>query len=743
MKSSLLTKIAALVGIALLLMPLGFAALQDLPSPFVVEGEYKAYIIVGAGAAVSDLIGAIDVAMAFAQRATTAEVGTAVLAVKSWAGTADRWANIGAGNANSDLIVNSTYVGEFANYEWAIDTTKYNATQEVTIVASEVNSTMLTLWLEKDSIKLVIESGRTDIYENDTIKILDTVYEVIDINDTDVFNVTIGKTDNDVRLYVGDSKTYAGITVTLLDISADEVLMRFEGGAEVVERVIAEGADYTYETLKVRVDYTFVGVEYKYATVDFIHSQIRIDDGAQSTFDTRYYWGIIDDGTLHNAEIAELDMKLNESASLAVGEILKGVGQLFDLEYKKHDVTGSIEWINITEAGAVANTISCTSTVAASGYLFHWGTGETAIPGETFYECTDGTAACATKVDVSGKVRGNVTAPSNTTVFSRLYGPGMVHDITIACLNGALTYYDKDGIAQTANFTTPSGLIVAPGQNKIYGPAININIGGTAWLGRDGTGKLVTGTQANETVTTSYFAKIAFSTDNVLTITEPDGGVLTVGVLFNATDLSAYIDSAKYPANETETAYKTYVGIPSAINETDQDGDSVRIKFPQHKLIYAVGAWTYEEETWSVGTEKTYPEANTTVKLTSVAGEIKYISPGMVAAFDTITPDRPLIIVGGACANALAAEALNVTMAWPDCAAGLEAGRALVKLGTAGGFDALVIAGYGADDTVLASRIVADYLISKAKGVSPIVDLTGTEVTLNTEAGTLTGVTIA
>ncbi|MBI2138335.1 hypothetical protein HYU13_02000 [Candidatus Woesearchaeota archaeon] len=75
-----------------------------------------------------------------------------------------------------------------------------------------------------------------------------------------------------------------------------------------------------------------------------------------------------------------------------------------------------------------------------------------------------------------------------------------------------------------------------------------------------------------------------------------------------------------------------------------------------------------------------------------------------------------LILVGGPCANAAAAEVKGSS---EDCAAGYEAGKGLIELiDTGKGSVALVVAGYSATDTRTATSVLAnsgDYALKGSK----------------------------
>jgi hypothetical protein len=84
-----------------------------------------------------------------------------------------------------------------------------------------------------------------------------------------------------------------------------------------------------------------------------------------------------------------------------------------------------------------------------------------------------------------------------------------------------------------------------------------------------------------------------------------------------------------------------------------------------------------------------------------------------------------VVIVGGSCVNAAAAEALGVSEgtcgADFTAATGVAAGQFLIKETTLNGKTAIVVAGYDADDTVKA----AQYVINN--GVVPGVYSTATQ----------------
>ncbi|MBT4271884.1 S-layer protein, partial [archaeon] len=67
---------------------------------------------------------------------------------------------------------------------------------------------------------------------------------------------------------------------------------------------------------------------------------------------------------------------------------------------------------------------------------------------------------------------------------------------------------------------------------------------------------------------------------------------------------------------------------------------------------------------------------------------------------------KNMIVVGGPCANTVAAELMGNP---ENCAEGFEAGKAMLKYFDRSGMAALLVAGDQADDTVGAAYVLADY----------------------------------
>jgi len=90
-----------------------------------------------------------------------------------------------------------------------------------------------------------------------------------------------------------------------------------------------------------------------------------------------------------------------------------------------------------------------------------------------------------------------------------------------------------------------------------------------------------------------------------------------------------------------------------------------------------------------------------------------------------------LISVGGSCINSVTAEVMGLT--YPACgeASGLAEGEGLIKLYESGDKVAIVVAGWEAEDTTRATRVLADFKTYQEAGqlVGSEVKVTGTSAT--------------
>lgn len=122
-----------------------------------------------------------------------------------------------------------------------------------------------------------------------------------------------------------------------------------------------------------------------------------------------------------------------------------------------------------------------------------------------------------------------------------------------------------------------------------------------------------------------------------------------------------------------------------------------------------------------------YPSVQRTAQVFVVSGDTERSSSAGGVSADKVNPigvelavldvnapavgSENMIVVGGPCANTVAAELLGN----PDvCGEGFEPGKAMIKSFEDGDKVALLVAGYEADDTVAATRVLANYEANSA-----------------------------
>ncbi|MGV8150664.1 MAG: hypothetical protein ACP5NV_02970 [Candidatus Woesearchaeota archaeon] len=135
------------------------------------------------------------------------------------------------------------------------------------------------------------------------------------------------------------------------------------------------------------------------------------------------------------------------------------------------------------------------------------------------------------------------------------------------------------------------------------------------------------------------------------------------------------------------TDFGTYI-----VEETDDSGKYVSLYIPEVEMNYDMFLLPID------GTV-------TVTSSTGGSGVLNPIAVGMAILDSEATlGSKPYIVVGGPCANTVAAELMGNQA---DCAAGFTEGKAMIKLYS--DKNALLVAGYSGKDTQGASRVLANY----------------------------------
>jgi hypothetical protein len=165
----------------------------------------------------------------------------------------------------------------------------------------------------------------------------------------------------------------------------------------------------------------------------------------------------------------------------------------------------------------------------------------------------------------------------------------------------------------------------------------------------------------------------------------------------------------------------TDYGVLIKEEDNENDPDSVEIQYPLEQLLPQV-----------------FVTFSKTVTVEGGAGTITVERPQRIEIGSAVLASQVsdptaanVITVGGPCINSVTAEIMGKT--YPACGAdsGMSEGEGIVKLFESGDKVAIVVAGWEAEDTTRATRVLADYKTYQEAG-----KLVGTEVKVSGTSAT-------
>lgn len=338
---------------------------------------------------------------------------------------------------------------------------------------------------------------------------------------------------------------------------------------------------------------------------------------------------------------------------------------------------------------------------------------------EVIYEAVAGKTYIGTAdLIVGGKtykvyVQNNVTAGYNATLAIDLNGDGVVNFsmVPVTVKGGGLLY-----LGQAANITGAAGVgsVLSNPTEFLENRILNAT----------------TGTQPEDFNASLKTLKSEFDEDGYLNTGNDE--LVYIELHGDHTNKEVTLDVDGQPQQlymnslEDDEDIKRGMTLYGALFEhmdEDDDADSLLIEYPleqREALVFVTtGDTTATKSSGADGdltvTEVTKIEVGAAQLASAVAGEEK---------------NHNLILVGGPCANAAARAVTGVTM--DMCAEGFTEGKAKVKMyddtmGMASGKVALLVAGYSAEDTRRAAKVVANYDEYELSGME--VEVSGTSMT--------------
>lgn len=298
-------------------------------------------------------------------------------------------------------------------------------------------------------------------------------------------------------------------------------------------------------------------------------------------------------------------------------------------------------------------------------------------------------------------------------------------DLYLTATNTTADWATKDTIRIKAEGLSNTGLIVADTYKTdtvwLY-PSSNTTI--KVFYKDSSTNKPVFG--ENVVTTEELFDLDYKKTAASATLTWTAGNGVGAGNISTDFDSTSGLDVMRFELSAVSDAF-TYLGAGNRDTHTENDvaynSSTVAVDLSSYEedmrtakgvIIYSpYDVRTSDKVEFSVPGDTADFKANVVIQgkdgtTSSTGGSAFTINPiavgmGVLAADARLGTDN-LIVVGGPCANSVAATLMgNPT----DCAAGFEAGKAIIKLYPSQ--NAILVAGYNAADTVGASYVLANY----------------------------------
>lgn len=626
----------------------GFAAnLSGLPATFVSDGVFDAYIVVGASAQPIDVAGAVEVATAMGQLATTSSAtsGSATLEVNYTTG--ENFANTplldtntglllgsasvyrnhtGGGSESWNSVTNADNITVLANLTRRIGSTDIVSGATLTInsagmytspygLAFTVNKSDSTY----DVITWTLGTNRSSstfggvFAVGDDISWLGTGYEITAL---DTQNITLGSTTTISDKELGDTFEVGGTTFTLIDVS-DTAALISDGTSSYT---INSTSTYTeIGTKKIKLDSNpFVGSTVKKASFKTISESSKFDAGDAWPLDSNW---VVDTLTSNGTAVSSLILRNNASWSVASGDQVTIVTGM-NLLYNNNSKGTNLEFVAVYEQGWNTQALTDGNGAGAGGSGIidanssAWGPGIRWVTNqggvETVWNGSALTEPLYLKVGDYYELKiTNHTAAG--TVYA--YLPASSTNRTSAGgtfsgsqMSNAQTHETPSGVNVTANTTAvtirvKSILITVDADG-------DFTAGNTSYYARDGSAKIYQGYTEYDNITTEYGGIISW-TDGTDTVNfrDLDGNFVTVDMAFDATTGSSYINAA------SDVDYKGVDSTATTLKAVNNSYDDYVNTTYDQETEYKSNIWLFDGT--PAGTNSTKAFGNSTEDSTS------------------------------------------------------------------------------------------------------------------------------
>jgi hypothetical protein len=565
------------------------ADLSDLPGPFITNGVFDSYVVVGASAATADVVGAIEVATVLGQLATSSASasGTALLGVTQFAGKSTAIA-IDALKTSGVTNGTSTWAASKADDLTILDDLQYTDVNSVLINVSEtvtVNLTALNITLSDFSIdtpvsefiKIAFTTNQTNgqFGVGDKIKWGSELLEVtkIDYSVTPKL-ISIGTTnESDVNWY-NPTFEVGGSSFELVSVPESNKALVKPAGADNSQIVEINSSDYRTVggvELKVKTGSTTASADYFKATLltQAIAYKDMQDEGTWLG-DPNWKIDTLSINESGDGFISSLIVRnaftitdLYEGGKKTLHEDLDFVFEDDDAKAEEGNLSLYTSFVNVSEQSKVSMQL-LTVWVAAPLTDFDVNTsGQLTLPGVTFArapaDALYNTPVVGAQTDVDYVNETYTALTVNNSEYLLVLDANQNYELAIqGTTNDTFTYkipsvttnLSNEGAkltrVLTANHTTPSGIFVDISTNTLSVKAIRVDAyvdaANATYYGRAGSNRLAGETAAVYTDVGGMIDWTSGSqTAGVLTVTEPKGGeAITVDVTFDINDTGAF-----------------------------------------------------------------------------------------------------------------------------------------------------------------------------------------------------------
>ncbi len=732
---------------------LAAANIANVKDEFIKNGAFNAYVVVGADAKPIDVAGAVELAAAFANvRVESEAAGTATVSVLTAKGD-EVVNNLTEVNLTTGEPVKK--YGGFTEYWKYSDDTPIafenitangkNATIKVTLKADAVgiggNGKVI---LDKNGIEIEMKSNASTMGEGDAINWFGKEYDIIQLKPNES-KVVLGAMDEQTvsgsldDIAAGNAKIVIGEEeYPIVDIDTGKIwVSTSEGDKEV------DAGDW----LEVNGERVFKVEEVTKGTYRFTvkiqtaGNTITVEDDKAWPLDDRYKTDLefSGDNLSYIKLTLDLDNDVEISGEKSKFDISGGVGLVID-DVSKSSTFETLVVGNKTKAEV---TFSCGSSgVSASD------TPSTVFPWLKF-----------TGLDEDNIDNSENWADNTYNYTWVLLGNNKLFKLHCNSTGGLEFYKYTGGTPAWDNYysgvRTVSGVELNASDGKLSATRVSIKYGTDDYYvmpaSEDKVYVNVSGDyKAVDTAYSKYGAKITWDHDykedenlGLLTIEDPSGVKTEIEV--NLTDganvTKVTFNGATVSSGSETDDYGTEVQVDYS------DADLVEVKVPAYNTVLKIGSVEPEDVQLEVNETKTVGE--TTLTLKSVGGSVYApvtVESGVSKLDSDISSaelDRPVILVGGPAVNDLVEELANAgkTMSvddWREEVNGTRTWehRAIVDLieDAFNNQTALVVAGYGGEDTLKAARLLAGYILGEN---TLFESVNGTRAVIDTESETL------